>query len=190
MDRVDPEFIRRLLTNKANIRPANSAKVTKETRDLDGNVLYKEQAETAIDAATMQPEIKILKETLKCSCGQPFDEHMLMSDQVRVCGICSAVTCVRCWANTNVTEYFKPQVRGQTICLSCWNNPTIMSQLMIKCPTCDHPVRNYGEIKDCFGWHERPHKICPSCGIPGQIGELVCRKCHPKYVSLMEVLKG
>jgi hypothetical protein len=134
----------------------------------------------------MQPEIKILKEALKCRCGQPFDEHMLMSDQVKICTVCDDVTCVRCWANTDQREYLRAEIRGQTICKSCYN--ALGERLFIKCPSCGQTLRDYYDMKICAGWCRR--MICPSCGIPGQVGQLVCRKDHPKYVSLMEVLRS
>jgi NMD protein affecting ribosome stability and mRNA decay len=44
-------------------------------------------------------------------------------------------------------------------------------------------------MKVCAGWHDSPHMVCPSCGIPGETGQLVCRECYPKYLALMEELR-
>lgn len=161
--------------------------VSKQITDEKGNVLYEERDETSINPWTAQPERKVVYTTRKCEgCSLPLTAEMLSTDQVKPCILCGKVTCPRCRVNTEVTEYLKPEVRGQPLCGNCFH--TFTRSLIIVCPSCDQPAKSYYDIKTCAGWCSS--KVCPSCGIQVELGGLVCRRCHPKHVALIEELRS
>lgn len=152
----------------------------------DGETVYTEEKQVTVDPFAPHQEEIVTEVSPRCeSCGQLLTREMFSFD-VKPCFVCKKKTCSRCRPNTNVTEFLKPEVRGQPICFDCWNSAFIMKQLQITCPSCGHPVRNYDDIKTCMGWCRE--KRCQSCGIPTDQGGLVCGKCHPKYAALAQEL--
>jgi hypothetical protein len=151
-----------------------------------GEILYEEVDETTVDPYTLQPEHTVTYATAKCEqCGLPITGEMLTQDQVKPCILCGKFTCPRCRVNTDVAEYLKPEVRHQPLCGNCFHAFT--KSIILTCPNCDQPVKSYYDIKTCAGWCDR--KVCPSCGAQGEAGQLLCRRCFPKYTILHEEMK-
>jgi len=164
------------------------SKVRTIVKTPSGETVYTEEKEVKIDPYTAQSEAITTYVSDACeSCGQAITGEMLALDLIRPCFVCGKKTCQRCRANTNLTEYLKPQVRGQPVCSSCWTSPAILRELIIRCPSCDQQVKDSNDIRTCGGWCRE--KICPSCGIQTAAGGLVCNACYPKYAALKEELR-
>jgi hypothetical protein len=135
-------------------------------------------------------EIDHVPKPINCeSCGEAVTPAMLTLGLVKRCVACGRRTCPQCRVATNQNEYLKPEVRGQPVCYDCWSSPFVMNRLQITCRSCNHPARNYSDIKTCLGWCNPRREICLSCGVPVE-GGLVCRQCLPKYSSLKEELSS
>ena len=163
------------------------SKIRTIVKTPSGETVYSEEKEVKINPYTAENEETTTYVSDKCGCGRPVTGEMLALDLIKPCFVCRRITCQSCRANTNQTEYLKPQVRGQPVCTSCWTSPAILREMMIRCPSCDQPVKDYYDIKTCGGWCR--DKICPSCGIQTHTGGLVCNACYPKYAALKEELR-
>jgi hypothetical protein len=153
----------------------------------DGTEYLREERVVRVDPySPQQTEIATITSRRCETCNEPISKELFLSGLVRPCFVCKRGTCPKCRANTDLHEFLRPEVRGQPVCMNCWNSKTILEQLMIHCPSCRQRVRNYSDIKQCAGWCEE--KLCPSCGIQVESGGLVCNRCHPKYSALKEEL--
>ncbi len=194
---VDDDELRKLLRerkgrrNYANRMPYKGklgiSKVRTIVKTRSGETVYAEEKEVNVDPYTAQNEETTTYVSDGCeSCGQAITGEMLALDLIKPCFVCGRKTCQRCRANTSVSEYLKPQARGQAVCQDCWNSPAIAKELQIRCPSCESPAKDHYDIKTCAGWCEQ--KICPSCGVLTPQGGLVCRRCQPKYSALAQEL--
>lgn len=166
--------------------PPPKAVTRKTMQNLAGKVLYEEVYETTVNPYTLQPERKVTITTDKCEqCGLPITGEMLTMDQVKPCIVCRKLTCPRCRINTDVSEYLKPEVRHQSLCANCFH--TFTRSIIITCPKCDQPVKNYDDIKTCAGWCNQ--KVCPSCGTHGMADQLFCRRCFEKHSLLQQEMR-
>ena len=153
--------------------PPGKSTIRREVKTRDGETIYVENREITVNPYTAQQEHVIIEISQRCeSCGMPITGEMLALDLIRPCISCQKKTCPRCRVNTNVHEYLRPEVRGQPICEPCWNRFT--QQLIVLCPNCRQPVKDYYDIKRC----RCNVKVCPACGVSVPGGGLLCRRCH------------
>jgi hypothetical protein len=193
---LDEDDLRRLLRERkteeshsqrndnADFSPSRFVTIYKD--DEDKEYLREERIVTVNPYSTEQTEIAVTTSRRCDTCNEPISKEMFLSGSVRPCFVCKRGTCPKCRANTDLNEFLRPEVRGQPICLNCWNSKTILEQLMIHCPSCGQRVRNYLDIRKCAGWCQE--KLCSSCGIQTGSDSLVCNTCHLKYSLLMEEL--
>lgn len=194
---LDDDELRRLLRERqtkgtgpsdsnSNHEISPSRFVTIYKADDDKEYL-REEREVRVDPySPQQTEIATITSRRCDTCNEPLAKEEVLSGSVRPCFVCKRGTCIKCRANTNLNEYLRPEVRGQPVCMNCWNSKTILEQLMIHCPSCGQRARNYADIKKCAGWCGE--KLCPSCGIQTGSDSLVCNNCHLKYSLLTEEL--
>ena len=183
---IDVDELRKMLKERKEVdifsrmeyrKPPGKSRIRREIRTPEGELVYVEEREVIINPYTGQQEQKITIVSQKCEvCGMPITGEMLAMDQIKPCIICGRKTCPRCRVNTDVVEYLKPEVRGQPLCQECWN--TLASQLIITCPTCGKPARNYSEIKKCAICGI---DVCQSCGVPLSGGLMLCSRCAMDY---------
>ena len=192
---LDEDGLRRLLKEKKTEGPSSQGKendfspsrfVSIYKADDDKEYLREERIVRVSPYSTEQTEIAITTSRRCETCNEPISKEDLLSGRVKPCFVCKRGTCPKCRANTDLNEYLRPEVRGQTVCMNCWNSKTILEQLMIHCPSCGQRVRNYTDIRKCAGWCGE--KLCPSCGIQTGSDSLVCSNCHLKYSLLSEEL--
>jgi hypothetical protein len=194
---LDDDELRRLLRERQtksaspsdsnnNHEIAPSRFVTIYKSDDDKEYLREERVVRVDPYSPQQTEIATITSRRCKTCNEPIDKTMF--GFVRPCFNCKSETCPRCRANTDQNEYLRPEVRGQPVCMNCWNSKTVLEQLMIHCPTCGQRVRTYAEIKQCIGWCRQ--KICTSCGTTTDLGSLVCNLCYPKYEAFREEVRG
>ena len=192
---LDDENLRRILRERQKRQPvpkgtiddfSPSRFVTIYKSDDDQEYLREERIIRVNPYSPEQTEIAITTSRRCETCNEPIPKEMFLSGSVRPCFVCKSGTCLSCRPNTNLNEYLRPEVRGQPVCMNCWNSKTILEQLMIHCPSCGQRVRNYSDIKQCAGL--RHEKLCTSCGIPTGLDSLVCNHCHLKYSLLQEEL--
>jgi hypothetical protein len=192
---LDDDKLRRLLRERQTKGPDQSdpsddheispSKFVTIYKASDDEEYLREERVVKIDLhSPEQTEIATITSRRCKTCNEPIDKTMF--GFVRPCFSCKRETCPRCRANTDQNEYLRPEVRGQPVCMNCWNSKTILEQLMVHCPSCGQRVRSYSDIKQCAGWCRE--KLCPSCGIPTGADSLVCKNCHVKYSLLQEEL--
>ncbi len=171
--------------NNHEISPSKFVTVYKTD---DGTEYFREERVVNVNPLSPeQTEISTFTSQRCETCNQPIAKEMLLGGLIRPCFVCKRDTCPKCRANTDMHEFLRPEVRGQPVCVDCWNSRAILEQLMIHCPSCKQRVRNYTDIKQCAAsWCEE--KVCLSCGIPTGADSLVCNKCNIKYSLLQEEL--
>jgi hypothetical protein len=196
---VDEDELKRLLKERRrggnrplhgmDLKTSIGDSVFKEVvKTPDGKTAYEIEKRVTANPYSAEQREEITHVTPPCeSCGEPIAPDMFARGDVKPCLVCGKKTCKRCRANTDLHE-LKPQVRGQPVCLKCWNSSFVARELFIRCPSCDQPVKDYYDIKTCTGWCNK--KICPSCGVQVEVGGLVCHRCEPKYSALKEELSS
>lgn len=171
----DPHNENSIAASGARFEPSRFVTVY---RSPDGAEIFREEKVVDIDPRTAQQAEFITRTSRPCDrCNGPITKEMLDTCSYGTCFVCDFLVCANCMANTNLNEYLRPEVRGQTVCKKCWTTREILERLMIHCPSCNQRVRNYSEIKQCAGWCKKA--LCPSCGIPTETG-LACNLCNLK----------
>lgn len=194
---VDEDELKRLLKERRrgssgpldgmDLKSSVGDSVIKEVvKTRDGKTAYEIEKRVSANPYSAEQREEITHVTPPCeSCGEPITSVMFAQGDVKPCLTCGKKTCPRCRANTDLHE-LKPQVRGQPVCLKCWNSSFVARELFITCPTCKQPVKDGYDVKTCLGWCGR--KICPSCGVHAESEGLVCGECFPKYTALRDEL--
>jgi hypothetical protein len=189
---IDADELKRML-NKNNRKsdlldrmeyrkPPGKATVRREVKTPDGEIIYIEDRQITVNPYSAQQEHIIVQISHKCECcGMPVTGEMLALDLIRPCTSCQKKTCPRCRINTNLHEFLKPEVRGQTVCNECWNR--FAHELIVHCPNCKQPVKNHYDIKTCNNCED---KICPACGISLPSGGLICSRCFREREASLE----
>ena len=180
---IDIEDLKKMLNKKRETddrlermeyqKPPGKSTVRREVKTLDGETIYVEDRQITVNPYSAQQEHVIIQISHRCeSCSMPITGEMLALDLIKPCTVCRKKTCPRCRINTNLHEYLKPEVRGQSICSECWNR--FAHELILGCPNCKQPVKDNYDVKCCG---ECGLKVCPACGVSLPGGALICRTC-------------
>lgn len=184
MSNIDINELKRLLAEKKSgsddpfakmeHKPApGKSKTRREIRTPDGETVYVEDREVTVNPYSAQQEHTIIQISHRCeSCQMPITGEMLSLDLIKPCVSCQKRTCPRCRVNTNLHEYLKPEIRGQALCQTCWDR--YAHTLVVTCPNCKQPVKDYYDVKHCGHCGSN---VCPACGVPLPGGALICSSC-------------
>jgi len=158
------------------------ARTRREIRTADGETIYVEEREITVNPYSAQQEHTIVQISHRCeSCQLPITGEMFSLDLIKPCVSCQKKTCPRCRINTNLHEYLKPEIRGQALCQSCWDRHA--HTLVVTCPNCKQPVKDYYDVKRCS---HCDLKVCPACGVPLPGGALICGSCFTEREAHLE----
>ena len=193
---VDIDDLKRMLDKKKRTddaldrmnyqKPPGKSTVRREVKTPDGETIYIEDRQITVNPYTAQQEHVIIQISHKCeSCGMPITGEMLSLDLIRPCMCCHKKTCPRCRVNTNLHEYIKPEVRGQALCQTCWGRH--IQTLVVTCPNCKQPVKEYYDVKQCG---QCGYKVCPACGVSLPSGALVCGSCFAERQARLEAVES
>ncbi len=193
-NRIDDKDLRRIINEKnpdehpspfdrmEYREPPGQARSRREIQTPDGRRIYAEDRIVTVNPYDASQEQRIIQITEQCEgCGLPVTAEMLALDLIKPCAGCGRKTCPRCRMNTNLHEYLKIEIRGQTLCDTCWHR--LSKQFIITCPNCHQPAKDYYDLKLCGGCGT---KICPACGVPSEYREIICIDCHQAILDRQE----
>lgn len=162
-------------------KPGKS-KTLREIRTPDGETIYVERREVSLNPYNAEQEHSIIQITKRCeSCSMPITGEMLAMDEIKPCvnPRCRKITCPRCRVNTNLHEYLRPEIRGQSLCQTCYS--THFRNVIMSCPSCHQTIKDSYDAKTCAHCERI---ACPSCGVPIEGGGMLCGHCHEEHEQM------